>query len=63
MPASFIILIAVASIAVIVLVYLYPIRSWCRNWGANDEEVNNQMPGDEEVSRANNIITQHTILL
>jgi hypothetical protein len=62
MAPPLIIVITVASIAVIILVYLYPIRSWYRNWGATDEEANNKMLGDEEVSGANNVVTTAVII-
>lgn len=38
---------------VAVVIYLRFFRPWYLRWGATDEEVEQSMPGDEEVSQAN----------
>ena len=39
--------------AVAVVIYVRFLRPWSLRWGATDEEVEQPMPGDEEVSQAN----------
>ena len=62
MPVAAAIGIAVASVSVIVLAFLHPVRSWYRNRGAPEDEVNDGTPGDEEVSEANNVVTAATMI-
>ncbi len=39
--------------AVAVVIYMRFLRPWYLHWGATDEEVEQLMPGDEEVSQTN----------
>ncbi len=38
---------------VAVVIYVHFLRPWYLRWGATDKEVEQPMPGDEEVSQAN----------
>lgn len=55
MPVPVVIGIIVAFI--ITMVIMYSVRSWYRSWSATTDEVNDKMPGDEEIGTANYIIT------
>jgi hypothetical protein len=47
----------IAAFIIIILVIMYSVRSWYRSWSATTDEVNDRMPGDEEIGKANTIVT------
>ena len=42
-----------ALIAVAMVLYLRFLRPWYLRWGATEEEVEQSIPGDEEITQAN----------
>ena len=54
--------IVIASIAIIVLVYLCVIRYWHQRWGATNAEVESTMLGDNEVKNSTDVTTRAVIV-
>src|SRR5690349_8862029 len=46
-------MIVLYAVLVMAVLYWIPIRLWYRRWGVTDAELNQSMPGDNEVSKPN----------